>query len=272
VATLSPSVALRSTPVFSSPRLRIGSAKVAFIVVLLAAWQLAAASGNLGAVPEPTAVGAELVGLFLSGTVWAPLAITIASWALSFVLASVIGIVVGFPLGASRLAYRMSSFVLDFCRTIPALALVPLAVLMFGTSIQSTVLLASFGAVWAVLLQTIYGVRDIDPIARDTFRSYRVGRIDTAARLVLPTAAPYIATGLRLAAAICLLLTLSVQIVIAAPGIGQEIVVTSLGGSVSKMYAYIVLAGILGIAINAVFVALERASLSWHPSHRKVLP
>lgn len=246
------------------------AAKIAFIVLLLLLWQVAASGGRLGAVPVPTGVATALAGIFVDGSVWGPLGITMTSWAISFVAAAVLGVVIGFPLGASRLAYRMSSFLLDFCRTIPALALVPLAVLMFGTSIQSTVLLATFGATWAVLLQTVYGVRDVDPVARETFRSYRVRRSDVLSRLILPTAAPYLATGLRLAAAISLLLTLSVQIVIAAPGIGQQIVLTSLGGAVDKMYAYIVLSGVLGIAINAAFVRIERAVLRWHPSHREV--
>ena len=126
----------------------------------------------------------------------------------------------------------------------------------------------SRAAHWAVLLQVIYGVRDVDPVARDVFRSFRVRRSDVILRLILPTAAPYIATGLRLAAAICLLLTLSVQIVIAAPGIGQQIVLAQLGGAIAKMYAYIVLSGVLGIALNAIFVAIERAALHWHPSFR----
>ncbi|MCX6502492.1 MAG: ABC transporter permease subunit [Microbacterium sp.] len=244
--------------------------KAGFVLVLLAAWQLAAAGGRLGAVPTPVAVSVSLVQIFADGTVWSPLAITLGSWAVSFMLATVIGVLVGFALGMSRLAYRMSAPLLDFLRTIPALALVPLIVLMFGTGMESTVWLATFAAVWAVMLQTIYGVRDIDPVARDTFRSFRVQRIDSLARLTLPTAAPYIATGLRLAAAICLLLTLSVQIVIAAPGIGQQIVVTQLGGAIPQMYAYIVLSGLLGIGINALFVAAERSALRWHVSFRRV--
>ncbi|MFV0319216.1 MAG: ABC transporter permease [Microbacterium sp.] len=244
-------------------------AKIAFIALLLVGWQLAASGGGLGAVPVPTDVAIALVGIFANGSVWVPLGITMGAWAISFAASAIVGIGVGFPLGASRLAYQSSVFLLDFCRTIPALALVPLVLLMFGTRIQSPILLASFGAVWAVLLQTIYGVRDVDPVARDTYRSYRVRRRDVLTRLILPTAAPYIATGLRLSAAICLLLTLSVQIVIASPGIGQQIVLTSLGGAVAKMYAYIVLAGILGIALNAAFVALERVMLRWHPSFRK---
>lgn len=252
-----------------SSRMLAKASKVAFIAVLLVAWQLAAGGGNLGAVPVPTEVAKSLISIILDGSVWAPLGVTLAAWAMSFTIACVAGVVIGFFLGASRVVYRMTVFVLDFCRTIPTLALVPLIVLMFGTSIQSTVILASIGAVWAVLLQTIYGVRDVDPVARDTFRSYQIRRSDVLTRLVLPTAAPYIATGLRLAAAICLLLTLSVQIIIAAPGVGQQIVLTGLGGAVAKMYAYIVLSGVLGIAINAIFLSLERRALRWHPSYRE---
>ncbi|WP_460772980.1 ABC transporter permease [Microbacterium sp. GXF7504] len=244
--------------------------KVGFALVLLVAWQAAAAGGRVGAVPTPVEVGVALGGIFLDGSVWAPLGITLGSWAISFAIAACVGVVIGFALGLSRLAYRMTAPVLDFCRTIPPLALIPLIVLMFGTGMESTVWLATFAAVWAIMLQTIYGVRDVDPVARDTYRSFRVRRLDVLGLLVLPSAAPYIATGLRLAAAICLLLTLSVQIVIAAPGIGQQIVVTQLGGAIPQMYAYIVLAGLLGVGLNAVFVSAERAALSWHVSYRKV--
>ncbi|GMM97685.1 ABC transporter permease [Microbacterium luteum] len=243
-------------------------AKIGFIAAIVIAWQIAASAGTLGAVPTPVDVAQALIGVFVDGSVWMPVAITLGAWAVSFILASMLGLVLGFPLGASDLAYRMSVFLLDFCRTIPALALIPLVVLMFGTGMESTVILATFAAVWAVLLQVIYGVRDVDPVARDVFRSFRVRRSDVILRLILPTAAPYIATGLRLAAAICLLLTLSVQIVIAAPGIGQQIVLAQLGGAIAKMYAYIVLSGVLGIALNAIFVAIERAALHWHPSFR----
>ncbi|GGH33507.1 ABC transporter permease [Microbacterium album] len=245
--------------------------KLAFVAAAVAAWQLWAGAGNLGAVPTPVEVTVALVGIVADGSVWSPLGVTLSAWAISFVIASAMGLVVGFVLGASRLAYRLSVFVLDFCRTIPALGLVPLVVLMFGARMQSTIVLAVFGAVWAVLLQTIYGVRDVDPVARDAFRSSLARRRDVVIRLVLPSAAPYIATGLRLAAAVCLLLTLSAQIVIPSPGIGQQIVLTQLGGAIPKMYAYIVLSGVVGVAINAAFVALERIVLHWHPAHRKAI-
>ncbi|MFT4084810.1 MAG: ABC transporter permease [Nocardioides sp.] len=252
-------------------RLRGVVPKLGFILALLLLWQVLEVAGRLGGVPSPVEVGRALVDEIVRGAVWAPVGTTLVAWAVSFVLASVIGLVVGFALGASRLAYQMSVFTLDFCRTIPTLALVPLAILMYGAGLLGTVVLAVFGSVWAVLLQAIYGVRDVDPVARDTFRSYHATRFEVVTRLVLPTAAPYVATGLRLAAAISLLLTLSAEIVMPAPGIGEQIVISQLGDAVPRMYAYIVLSGLLGVALNAVFVAAERRALRWHPSHREEL-
>lgn len=257
------------------PRLRREAVNRLFqlgvVVLVLGSWQAAAAAGQLGAVPTPLVVAGAGLGLLLDGSLWAPLAATLASWFISLLLAVVIGVIVGFPLGLSRLTYRMSVVTLDFLRTIPALVFVPLVVLLYGAGLQSTILLAFFGAVWAMVMQTIYGARDLDPVARDTFRSFGVLRGDTLTRLLIPTALPYIATGIRLAAAICLLISISAQIVLPAGGIGEQIVVSQLGGAVPQMFAYIVLCGILGMVIDATFRWFERSMLAWHPSHRKAV-
>jgi ABC-type nitrate/sulfonate/bicarbonate transport system permease component len=247
-------------------------AQPAVIIALLLLWQLAASIGGLGAVPTPIDVAGALITIVAEGTIWEPLTTTLSSWATSLMLAIVVGVVVGFPLGASRLAYRLTVFTLDFMRTIPALVLVPLVVLIYGSGVESTILLSFVAAVWAVIMQTIYGARDVDPVARDTFKSFQVGRGDTVKLLFLPTALPYIATGIRLSAAICLLVTISAQIVIPAGGLGEQILITQLGGAIAEMYAYIILCGILGVCVNASFGWLEAKALAWHPSHRKVAP
>ncbi|MCK6212104.1 ABC transporter permease subunit [Georgenia sp. EYE_87] len=239
------------------------------MVALLVLWHLGASLGGLGAVPTPVEVGSAVVLVIASDAVWEPLGITLAGWAISLVLAVVVGVAAGFPLGMNRIAYRMSVFSLDFLRTIPALVLVPLVVLLYGSGLQSTVLLAFFGAVWAVTMQAIYGAHDVDRVARDTFRSFRTRRRDTITLLLVPTALPYIATGIRLAAAICLLITISAQLVIPAGGMGEQILTSQLGGAVPEMYAYIFLCGVLGVAVNAGFRRLEALALAWHPSYRK---
>ncbi|WP_447913649.1 ABC transporter permease [Microbacterium phyllosphaerae] len=255
-------------------RVRLPSARVAQIAVIVAvlvAWQVFATIGNLGAVPTPVAVGAAAITAIVEGSLWGALGTTVASWGVSLILAVVVGVAVGFPLGASRIAYRMSVFTLDFLRTIPALVLVPLVVLLYGSGLESTILLAFFAAVWAVIMQTIYGAHDVDKVARDTFRSFRIRRGDTLLFLLVPTALPYIATGIRLAAAICLLVTISAQIVIPAGGLGESILTSQLGGDIPTMYAYIVFCGLLGVGVNAGFARIEKAVLSWHPAHRTVI-
>lgn len=257
-----------------NPRLRRGIvnrlSQLGVIALVLGAWQVAAVSGQLGAVPTPIVVAGAVLGLVVDGSVWGPLAETLASWFISLLMAVLVGVVIGFPLGVSKVAYRMSVVTLDFLRTIPALVFVPLVVLLYGAGLQSTILLAFFGAVWAMVMQTIYGARDLDPVARETFRSFGVRRWDTVTRLLLPTALPYMATGVRLSAAICLLISISAQIVMPAGGFGEQIVVHQLGGALPQMFAYIALCGVLGMAIDSMFRWLERSVLAWHPSHRKV--
>src|SRR5437773_2143364 len=81
-----------------------------------------------------------------------------------------------------------------------------LPVLSIGTNIKSEIFLATFGAVWPLLVQTMYGVRDVDPIALDTGRSFGLSSVELLWRITLPSAVPYIATGIRIASTVSLIL------------------------------------------------------------------
>ena len=101
---------------------------------------------------------------------------TLQGWALGLGIATLISIPLGILLGASRLLYRALRGVIEFLRPIPSVALIPLAVLVYGTGLESKVFLAAFAATWPLLLQTIYGVQDVDPVATDTARSFGFSR------------------------------------------------------------------------------------------------
>ncbi len=190
------------------PQWTMRGLQLAFLAAVSAAWQLLSRDGRLGGVSPPSEVVSSLFEIVGRGEVWDPLLDTLSAWLIGLGLAVLIAVPIGFVLGRSWLLYRMSRLVIDFCRTIPSLALLPLALLLYGTGVRSKVLLIVFACVWPLLLQTIYGVRDIDTVAHDTFRSYRIRRRDVVTRLVLPTSWPYLATGLRLAATVSLLLAL----------------------------------------------------------------
>ncbi len=117
-------------------------------------------------------------------------------------------------------------------------------------------------------MATLYGVQDVDPVATDTARSFGFSRFKRLFRVTLPSAVPYIATGLRIASAVSLILTVTAELVIGAPGLGRAINVARSGGNEELMYALILTTGILGLLLNMVFVKVEKRVLHWHPSHR----
>ena len=117
-------------------------------------------------------------------------------------------------------------------------------------------------------MQTLYGVQDVDPVATDTARSFGFGRTQRLWRVTLPSAVPYIATGIRISAAVALILVVTAELVIGAAGLGREINLARQGQNVDLMYALILATGVLGVAVNMLFTRLERRVLHWHPSQR----
>lgn len=245
--------------------------KVAGVVAVLALLELCARTGILPRVwfPPVTEMYAELARLAVEQPLWVEIGRTLHSWATGIGVALLFAVPIGVALGSSPLAYHMSRAVIEFCRPIPAVALIPIAVLIYGTGLEMKVFLIAFATFWPLLFQIIYGVQDVDPVARDTARAYGLGRLARFRVITLPSAAPYLATGLRIAAAIGLILTVTSELVGGAPGLGKAIVVAQSAGLVALMYALIITTGLLGWTLNSAFAALERRVLRWHPTQRQ---
>jgi len=219
--------------------------------------------------PPPSEIVPAFVGLVTSGELFVPLGQTLQGWVLGIVVAVVVAVPLGVLIGSLELAHRLTRFMLEFLRPIPPVALIPAAVLIFGSDLDMKVFLIAFGTFWPVLLQTVYGVHDVDPTARDTARSYGLAPRAVLLRVTLPSALPYIATGLRIASAIGLILAVTSEIVVGVPGIGGRITdAQSAGGAEALMYAWILAAGLLGWVLNGVLQTAERRLLHWHPSFR----
>jgi ABC-type nitrate/sulfonate/bicarbonate transport system permease component len=200
---------------------------------------------------------------------WSAVGNTLQGWALGLGIACAIAIPAGILIGSTPLLYRALRGVIEFLRPIPSVALIPLAVLVYGSGLESKVFLAAFASTWPLLMQTLYGVQDVDPVATDTARSFGFSRGARLVRVTLPSAVPYIATGIRISAAVALILVVTAELVIGSPGLGRQINLARQGGNVELMYALILATGLLGMAVNAVFTRVEQRVLHWHPSQRR---
>lgn len=197
-------------------------------------------------------------------------AATLAAWAIGLGLAVTIAVPIGVVLGSSWRSYLASTAAIEFLRPIPSVALIPLAILLLGRGLDMKVLLVAYASVWPILFNTIYGVREVDPLARDTGRAFGLGRAAVLWRIALPAASPFIATGVRVSAAIALILAISAELIAGGTqGLGVWMLANSQTGVPRELlYAGIVVAGLLGLALNALLSTGERRLFAWHPRVR----
>lgn len=218
--------------------------------------------------PPTSRVASALAGELGDAAFWVALGDTLTGWALGLALAVGAGIVAGVVISVVPHLRRATASTIEFLRPIPSVALIPLAVLLYGTELRSVMLLVVYAAFWQVLIQVIYGIQDVDPVAEDTARSYGLGTWARIRHVLWPTALPYVMTGVRLAAAVALILAVTAELVIGAPGLGARIAVAQVSQAVPEMYALIVVTGLLGLLINTGARSVERRALAWHQSVR----
>src|SRR5437764_9528938 len=265
------------TKVYTSRAVRVRSNRLAEMLVFLlsiaaalAFWEVISRTGVISQkdLPSMSTTFRELWSLLKTADFWIAFAQTVRGWALGLGVAAALAVPIGILLGSSDFAASAFRVPIEFLRPIPSAALIPLLFLTLGTTLKSEIFLAAFGAFWPLLVQTMYGVRDVDPLALDTARSFGVGRLERLYRLKLPSAVPYTATGLRISSAVSLILAFTAELFMGNPGLGQKVNVAQAFGLDKQLYAYALATGFLGVAIHLCSSAVERRALRWHPSQR----
>jgi NitT/TauT family transport system permease protein len=220
--------------------------------------------------PAPSLIARALYEDVQHVEVWTELGATFSAWALGLGAAIVAGIALGVLLGLNGTVYAVTQPTMEFIRTVPSIAALPLLILVLGVGQTLAFVVVVQGALFPVLLQTMYGVRDVDPVAKEVGRVYGLSRHQIVRRVTLPTSLPYIATGIRIASLMALLLAVSASLIAGGSGIGYAIYEAMSGGDPALMYARIVLLGFAGVAIAVVIGLIEKRLLFWHATQRQV--
>jgi NitT/TauT family transport system permease protein len=195
---------------------------------------------------------------------------TLSAWAIGLAICIVVSVTIGVLLGSSRALYSASRAVIEFIRPIPSVALIPLAMIVLGNDAEMKIALIVFSTSWPVLFNTIYGMHDVDPIAKLTAKSFGRGRVATLFTVSLPSAAPFIFTGIRIAASVALIVAISAELLAgASDGLGRWMLdAGATGNRPDLVYAATIIAGLIGLAINFLLVLVERRFLAWQPALR----
>jgi ABC-type nitrate/sulfonate/bicarbonate transport system permease component len=222
--------------------------------------------------PPTTRILAELAGQVTQAPLWVAVGQTLATWVIGLSMAVAAAAVLGVVIGSVRLLREATASTIEFLRPIPSVAWIPVAIVLYGPTRAGTLLIVVYAAFWQMLVQVLHGVVDVDPVALDTARAYRLSRWARIRWLVWPTALPYVVTGVRLAATVALILTVTGELFIGTPGLGQSIRAAADGNAVVLMYALVVVTGVVGVAANLLFRAGQRRVLAWHQSVRREIP
>ena len=250
------------------------SGKVLVVLAALSLWQLLTATGALNRASFPTmwstlrALGDQLT----TSGFWTTIGQTVEGWALGLALGGTAAVLVGSAIGLSRLASRSTAPVIELLKAVPSVAILPLAIVVLGTHLQMKLTLVGYAVFFPLVIQVVYGVRALDPTVADTATTLQVRGLRRFLVVVLPSAAPFIATGLRISAATALILEIVAELIGGAPGLGQRILLAENAGPTMfpLMYAFVLVTGILGIVLTGVFTLGERRVLHWHESQRNL--
>jgi ABC-type nitrate/sulfonate/bicarbonate transport system permease component len=240
------------------------------IAALLLIWYVLGVLDQLHGIPTVAQVARAWGGALHASRYWSAIGHTAEGWAIGLAIGATAGLLIGSLLASSLWAERSCVVVVEFFKTVPVVAVLPLAILVLGTTIKMKIILVAFGVTWPLLVQTMYGVKSLDPVIRDTATAMGVGRLRMFFRVVIPSAMPYVATGLRVASAGALILTVIIELTVGGHGIGVEITTAAISGNtaIPLMWAYILTAGVFGILVTLSFSFVERRLLRWHEAYR----
>jgi NitT/TauT family transport system permease protein len=256
----------RRLPTWAGPWARGTAGVVLFLLLAEAAGRLGIISRS--ALPLTSSVLARVVLLAGNTRFLADFGATVEAWAVGMAVTVAAGVPLGVLLGSLPAVRAATRAIVEFLRPIPSVALILLVSLLLGPGLRMSVTLIVYGAIWPVLYNTIAGIDDVDPLAKETNRAFGFSPLATVRMVSLPSAAPFIATGIRLASAVAIILDIATGYItgpINGPGIGAYIAQESTGATdLTVILAATVWAGILGLALDLILTGAQRRLLRWH--------
>jgi ABC-type nitrate/sulfonate/bicarbonate transport system permease component len=238
---------------------------LAVLAALIALWWLTSTSGwiNRAFLPTPTNTAVSLVSGLVNGDLLAHTWSTLQRMLIGWGLASALGIGLGALIGSSRTAREWIAPTLEFMRPLPASAVMPLAIALFGLSGDMVLAVVAFGSMWPVLLATMHGLAAVHPRLREVSQALQMGRLTFIAKVGLPNAMPDILSGMRLSMTVSLIVSVVGEMIASQSGLGQSILLAARSFQASDLFAGIVLLSTIGFATNALLALAEHQLLRW---------
>lgn len=228
------------------------------LLALLEAWARTIGRQS-DALAPPTAALRAFWRAALDGSLWQATAFTLGSAALGLLLGAGLGLVLGTALGLSKRLAGMSFLTVELLRPLPSVALIPLAMLVFGFGVRMELSVVAFATFWPTLVLVQAAVRQTEPVLLEVARALGLTPVQQVLKIVLPAMVPRLFVALRLAVAIALVVAVTVEIAANPHGVGYAMSLAQQSLDPAGMLAWLLWIGVLGYAVNAAMLRLQRA-------------
>jgi NitT/TauT family transport system permease protein len=240
-----------------------GAILVAGIFLL---WEILSRAGLVNSVffPPFSKVATTLARMLVTPETWHNVGSTLLRGLIGYSIGCSVGIPAGIIMGRSRRAYCLFEPLTEMLRPIPSAAVIPVAILFLGIGDGMKIFVVAFACLWPVLINSLDGVRGIDPVLIETGKTFDLSRREFLFKIVIPAASPQFVTGMRISLAIALILAVTVEMIAGSNGIGFSILDAERSFHFSEMYAGIAMIGAVGYSANLIFVRLSDRVVRWH--------
>jgi len=240
-------------------------------LVILAGWQIACVAGFVPArvMPAPTDVAAAGWKLLVSGELAQNIWVSFWRASVGFLIGGSIGFAFGLANGLSQLSSKLTDTTLQMVRNVPHLALIPLVILWFGIDESAKLFLVALGVFFPIYLNTLHGIRTVDPQLIEMGRIYGMGNGELFRRVIFPGALPSIFVGVRFALGIMWLTLIVAETIAASSGLGYMAMQAREFMQIDVVVLSILIYALLGKVADSASRVLERLTLSWHPAFQK---
>jgi len=249
---------------------------VGVLVVLVVLWQLATMTWKSPFFPEPLRIFANIPKVLTvdsaggsTSPFFTDVLASIGRMLAGYVLGCAWGVAAGSVLGRWRAARDYTSPIVEFLRSVPATAVLPIFILLFGLGQGMQIAFIAWGVSWFVLINTASGVASIHKTLIDVGRAFRLSPAKQFFGLVLPSAAPKIFAGLRIGLTAAMILIVTSEFLGATNGIGFQLIQTQRRFQLVDMWSWMLVIAILGYLLNTVLELIEARALRWHAGSRR---
>jgi ABC-type nitrate/sulfonate/bicarbonate transport system permease component len=244
---------------------------LAFPLLLVGLWAASAVFSPNRFFPGPVRIVEAFVKTWFGEAFVIDVLPSLVRLGVGILISIVLGVALGTVIGSFRHVRSLLEPLFEFFRAVPPPVLVPVFMLMLGITDEMKIAVIVSGAVWPVLLNTIEGVRAVDPVMRETARSYQLGPVSRVFSLILPGATPQIMAGVRQCLAVALILmVISEMLGASSSGLGYRISYFQRNYLIAEMWSGILLLGLIGVALSIVFQIVERVVLRWYHGLKEV--